>query len=543
MRQLVAIVVSVAALAATVFVAFRATSHMVPTLGGAYIEGVGGSPTAIDPLFASLNDVDKDIVSLIYSGLTRLGKQGEIVPDLAQSWDISPDGLIYTFRLRDGVKWHDGAPFTADDVVFTIKAIQDPDFQGLPDLANLWKGVLVQSKDPLTVSFNLPRPFAPFLSYTTIGILPKHLLAGVKAADMPIHSINGNPVGTGPFRFKNATIENLVLEKNPTYFGGSTFLDQVEFKFFPDYQSALVALNKGDVNGVFLRPGASAEELGKLKEANRFSLEQAERTAYSMVFLNNKRPLFADKRVRQAMLYALDRDDIIKTVLAGQGVRADSPVLPKTWAYDGQVKQYAYNQEKARALFKEAGWQVGASGVLEKDSQQFRFNLLTNDDPLRIAVGQAVARQLAAIGIRAELSASGSTGLLQTYLIPRNYDAILFGWEAGYDPDSYSIWHSSQITEDGLNIASYSSPDADKLLDEAQKTSDMGRRKELYAKFQELFADDVPSILLYYPMYTYVQDKKVKGVQLGVMFEPSSRFYNINRWYVNMKRTWLPQSR
>ncbi|MBI4301874.1 MAG: peptide ABC transporter substrate-binding protein [Chloroflexi bacterium] len=534
---LLAIIGGVAAVILLWRVVLKTTVELKPAPGGIYTEGVAGNPGAINPLFSSFNDVDKDLVALIFSGLTKLGKGGEILPDLAESWDIGGNGRVYTFHLRQGVKWHDGVPFTAEDVLFTIKAIQDPGFQGSPDLALLWRGVEVKEIDDYTVQFTLAAPHAPFLAYTTQGIVPAHLLQGLTASQLVESPFNAKAVGTGPFIIKEASIEGVLLASNPDYFLGQPYLSAIGIKFYPDDEAALTALTQKRIDGLLLRPGIGNGGLSeKLKGRKGLAVRSAQRPTYNLVFFNLKSPLFQDKTVRQALLYGLDRNKIIAEALGGQGVISDSPIDSQSWAYEPQIKSYSYDPQRAETMLDAAGWKRGTTGFREKDGTEFRFSLLTNNDPRRVKTGEEVVRQWRRLGIRVDLQASGSTGLFQNFLIPRQFQAILFGLDPGYDPDGYSAWHSSQASTDGFNIASYSNGEVDNLLQRARQTTDMAERTKLYRQFQDIFAEEVPSILLYYPTYLYAQDKKVKGVSLGTLYEPSSRYSNVKDWYIKTKK-------
>ncbi len=536
---LVAISGSFVGICLLTYVAVAVGSEVKPSFGGTYVEGVSGQPLSINPLFCQFNDADKDLVALIFSGLTKLNERGEVIPDLAESWEIGPDGREYTFRLRREVKWHDGWPFTADDVIFTVAAIRDPGFPGVPDLALLWKAVSPKKIDDFTVTFTLESAYAPFLAYTTLGILPSHILGNVPAAELADSHFNVSPVGTGPFKLTEATVKSILLESNQDYFLTRPYLSNIELRFYPDYQTGLAALRRNGIHGQLLYPVVTRQELTELRKNRDIIIYTASRASYAVIYLNTNLPLFQDKAVRQALLYYLDRKRIITEPLAGQGLIAYSPVIPATWAYDPQVKKYDYDPDKADSLLEGAGWARGDSGTWEKGGVEFGFSLLTNNDAGRVAVAEEVVRQLRRAGILVELSTSGSSSLLQRFLLPRKYEAILYGWDTGYDPDGYPAWHSSQIGEDGFNLAAFSNWRADELLEKARQTTNEVERIRLYSEFQALFAEEVPSLLLYYPIYTYAVDEAVNGVRLGVLFEPSLRFSNVTEWYMKTKRVWF----
>jgi len=523
------------------------TTTVVPDVGGTYVEGLVGNPRYINPVLCQHNQVDRDLCSLIFNGLTKLNEKGEVIPDLAERWEISDNGLIYTFYLRHDVLWHDGFPFTADDVIFTIKAMQDPHYQGAPHLAELWRSVDVAKVNSHTVRFTLGEPFAPFLCYTTIGILPAHLLADVPAESLPRHPFNLRPIGTGIFKLEEVNAEHALLKANPLFYGPKPYLNRIEFRFYPDHESVLSAYERGEVHGI---SRVLPEDLTRVEANPRLKLFSARVGGYTLIFLNLRdpgAPFFQDKLVRQALLYGMDRQKLIDKVLKGRGLVAHSPISPGTWAYDSGVVKYGYNPERARALLTEAGWRVpnlllskisktgGEDSVRGKGGVRLAFTLLTDDDPLHIELAREVARQWEAIGVEAVPQVVGP-GLAREFLYPRRFEALLIELELHGDPDPYPLWHSTQTNHKGQNYAGFVNYEADRLLEEARCTTDSGRRTELYHRFQRIFADEVPSLLLYHPIYTYAVDEMVKGVQLGPLGDPSDRFRNVADWYIVTKR-------
>jgi len=456
------------------YLAFAFGTVVVPAAGGTYVEALIGQPQYINPILCQPNPVDRDLCSLIFNGLTKLNERGEVLPDLAESWEISTDGLRYTFHLRRDVRWHDQTPFTADDVVFTVEAMQDPRYKGDPYLAELWRNVGVVKLDTHTIQFVLREPFAPFLSYATIGILPAHALTDVPAESLPNHPFNQHPIGTGMFQVEEVTAEDALLQANP---------------------------------------------------------------------------LFQNKLVRQALLYAIDRQELVDRVLDGRGVVAHSPILPESWAHDNGVARYEYDPERAKDLLMEAGWRTpthlsamegdtdrqSKGSIREQAGVKLAFTLLTDDDPLHMRLAEEIARQWEEIGVRA-IPQTVRSSLVENYLRPRKFEAALIDLEVRGDPDPYPLWHSTQANGEGQNYAGFVNYEVDKLLEEARCIVDLDKRAELYHRFQQTFADEVPSLLLYYPVYTYAVDEKIKGVQLGPLSEPSDRFRNIAEWYVVTKR-------
>lgn len=515
-----------------------AHAEFVADRGGTYVEGVIGKPALINPLMAS-SDLDVDLSALIFSGMTRSNEKGEIVPDLAERWDVTESGKVWTFHLRPGVKWHDGAPFTADDVTFTINAIKSPDFPGNPNLADLWRNVEVEKLDDLTVKLTLKEPYTPFLNYTTLGIVPAHILSQIPIEGWKEADFNLQPTGTGRFRMpsKGVSSTQVVVEANPDYYLDRPMLDRIRFKLYPTREALLRAMEVGEVGGIsYLAP----DDIARVRRLDTYTVYTAPLSNYAIVFLNLRSPLFSDKSVRQALLYALDRDRIIRQVLSGYGRIAHSPILPTSWAHKDDIFQYGYEPEKAKSLLDSAGWVVKDGGtVREKDGQAFSFTLLTNDSPERVEVANMIRDQLATVGIRAEVKVVKANELAQDYLVPRKYDAALFGWMGlSNDPDSYQMWHSTQA-ENGFNFAGWKNDGADQLLEKGRQDMNQGERKQMYDEFQDIFAQEVPSLLLYYPTYSFAVSNKVHGVTANPMSNSSDRFSDIASWYMNTKRQFV----
>ena len=519
--------------------AFSTDMVELPDFGGTYIEGIAGKPNAINPLFSQYNDVDRDITALVFNGLTRADETGVIKPDLATRWTISPDGLVYTFDLRNDVRWQDGVRFTSDDVLYTVHTLQDPAYKGPPNLTSFWRTVAVTATDPTTVRFQLTQPYAPFLNYATIGILPAHLLKNVSAGDLLQNPFNRHPVGTGPFQVTDLTADTMTLDVNPRYYGPRPYLARIQLKFYPDYESIFAAFGRGEVEGI---SRILPDYISKARALNRLTLYNARLAGYSLVLLNLSRPQFQDKSVRQALLYAMDRQHLINDLLQGQALVASSPIEPGSWAYDPSVAQYAFDVDKANALLDAAGWKdTDGDGVRQKDQTQLAFTLITSDDPARVALVNEIAKEWAAVGVKATVQPVPASLLVQNVLRPRQFDAVLYDWRnLSSDPDQYDNWDRAQVPGAGntlgQNYGGLNDSDISGTLEAARRESDPAKRAELYKQFQELFADRVPALLLYYPVYAYGVDNRVRGIQLAPMVNASDRFRNVAQWYVKTKR-------
>ena len=517
------------------YAAYNFTTVTVPDRGGTFVEGVAGAPQYLNPLLSQYNRVDEALDALLFNGLTKLDEQGNAVPDLADSWVISQDGLTYDFHLRSGLSWHDGAPVTAADVLYTTSVMQADDFPGVSWLGNLWRTVKVSAPDGpdgLKVRFTLEQPLAPFLDYTTIGLLPAHLWRGVPTSQMMSSQLNTRPVGTGPFQLSQITATRAELVVNPRYHGPAPYLTGITFRFYPDHQSLLPAFDRGEIDGVsWLWP----TDLDAAAQRENLQLFSAPQSGYTLIYLNLQNPnvpFFKETSVRQALLYALDRQALIDTVLHGQGLVAHTPILPGTWAYDPDVPTYTYDPERARQLLDEAGWQDSdGDGVRDRDGEKLAFILLGDNQQMTEAIATAWAR----IGVQAAAQAVTLPGLTSDFLVPHTFDAALVHWELAGDPDPYPLWHSTEI-KNGQNYAGWDNRAADEVIEKARAVSARTVRKGYYAQFQRIFAEEVPALLLYYPVYTYGVRSKVHDVQLGPLNSPADRFRSIANWYIITKR-------
>jgi peptide/nickel transport system substrate-binding protein len=523
------------------------TTVSVPALGGTYIEGFLGFSDVINPILAPVvvqaNPVDQDLVSLIFNGLTTLDATGQVSPSLAIDWDVSDDGTVYEFRLRRDVVWHDGAPFTAADVAFTVQAMQDPNYKGPASLGELWRSVQVETPDDYTVRFRLEEPLPSFMYYTTIGLLPAHLLGDVSASDLPKDGFSTeHPVGTGMFKVESVSPDRVVLAANPDFWGPKPYLDRVEFWFFGDWDGLLTDYSRGEIQG-FHPP--SPQDLSELAPMPDLQLYSAQSAGYDIIYLNLKRdtvPFFQEREVRQALLYALDRQSLISRVLDGQGLVADSPILPMNWAYDPAVRHYGYDPERAIGLLDAAGW-MDSNGdrIRDHEGVTMTFSLLVRDDPVTVEMAEAIAGQWRAVGVDAEVQPVDGAQLPND-VRDRNFDAVLAEVALAADPDPYPLWHSTQSEAPGQNYSGFANEDADLIMEEGRATTDLEKRADLYHTFQQIFGEEVPSLLIYYPVYTYAVDAQVHDVQLSPLLHASDRFRNIQEWYVGTEEVMVSET-
>jgi peptide/nickel transport system substrate-binding protein len=511
-------------------------SPEAPRPGGTYVEGVVGQLGSLNPLFGEATAGPNDLDALIFEPLVRVLPTGGVQGRLASKWEVSPDGRSYAFTLRPNARWSDGTPVTADDVVFTVRTVQDPQFPGAL-LNQSWKDIIATAVDASHVRFALPGHNAGFMAnLELLDIVPAHLLAGKTLGELASASPNLNPVGTGPFRMVAHAGDRLQLERNP-FAWRRPWLDTVTIRSFPSQAAALDALDRGQIDGLAnLTPSGTAQE----RSNAQVRVLTASTYQYAELLFNLKldEPYFQDVRVRQAIAKAIDRTAIIQDVLGGQAVPDDSPIPRSiTWAYDSAAQQPAYDPTGAAKLLDDAGWTL-VNGMRTKGTTTLSFGLTVSSDvPPYERVAEKVASQLTQVGIVAEVRPVTTASLIHDYLNPRSFDMTLTAFDNGPDPDVYSFWHSSQAHPGGFNFAGMKKNvfiDGD--LEDGRNTLDLTARAKAYATFQEDFAKEIPAVFLYSPRYVSAVNRRIHGVRIDSAIEPEERFAYINDWYREVGR-------
>jgi len=530
----------------------------IPAQGGTYTEGMIGTPQYLNPLLLQDSDVDRDVSRLLFDGLMKQTASGTLDFALAKNYTVSDDGLEYRFQLRDNLHWHDGAPITADDVVFTIQAAQNPDYLSAQQI--VWRGVEVSKIDDTTVSFRLKNRYAQFLNNATIGILPKHVWQSVKPSNFRLSTLNVQPIGSGPYRFKSlqrteGAISSLTLSAFRDYYFGRPFIDEMNFQFFQttDYsksqEKAISALNGGDIDAINYVP---TQLLSELREGGITQVNLKLPRYYAVFFNQSKSAALSDKNVRQALNFATDREIFISKILSGRGEVVTSPLLPGIINVKQPTKVYSYDVDAAGRLLDQAGWRQGEDGLRYKESpakklsdkdtsdasqaQILSIELTTRDTPELLAAANLLKDQWRKVGVEVLVTALPASEISQNTIKNRDYQALLYGEVLALNPDPFSFWHSSQKREPGLNLSLYDSPDADKLLEDSRQNMDFGQRLQNYGRLQDIILADAPAVLLYSPDYVFVHSGRLKGVDLSVVGVPADRYNSVGTWYVQTKR-------
>lgn len=496
-----------------------------PAFGDAIVVGSIGEPSTLIPLLAS-DSASHDVAGLIFNGLVRYDKELKLEGELAENWDISPDGLTITFHLRRGVKWHDGREFTSHDVLYTYLVTIDP--KTPTAYADAFKQVQrAEAPDPYTFRVTYAKPFAPALESWGMSILPAHLLEG---KDITKSELARHPVGTGPYIFREWIAgQKITLEDNPDYYEGRPYIGHYIYRIIPDSSTMYMELKAGGIDMMGISPVQYQRQTDTPEFRARFNKYRYPASAFTYLGFNLRHPLFADRRVRQAITSAINKDEIVHGVLLGMGQVAHGPYKPGTWAYNPQIKDFDYNPRRALSLLAEAGWrEKNGNGILVKDGKPFQFTILTNqgnDQRLKTAV--IIQHRLKTIGIDVRIRVIEWASFLIQFIDKGNFEAVMLGWTISPDPDQFDIWHSSKTGPRELNFIGYKNPEVDRLLEEGRSTFDMGKRRRCYYRFQEILAEDQPYTFLYVPDALPVVSARFRGIEPA----PAGIMYNFIRWY------------
>lgn len=518
-------------------------STPVPKFGGTYTEGMIGAPSYVNPILAT-SDVDRDLVKLIFSGLVKFDEQGQLVPDLAAGYTIDAEQTTYTFELKNDLHWHDGLPLTADDVIFTINSIKNPEYSS--PLKNSFSGVSVYKINDKTIQFKLEKPFTPFLSILTVGIIPEHLWYSTPALSVALSPINTRPVGSGPYQFKSLTrdnsgiIRNYTLESYPDYHLGQAYISQLHFKFYPDFETGVTALENKNVDGLVYLPKEYKSNISKIKG---ISLNNLKFPQYTAVFFNPKNnQLLADNSIRKALAISIDKQRILTEVLNGDGEITDTPILPGMIGYDESIKGSEFNPEEAKKILDELGWKYENDNDFrskgeDDEKQELSIKLTTLAQSENAKAVDIIRENWKSIGVKTEIETISKDKIKKDIIEPRNYQALLFGEVININSGLYPFWHSTQNVHPGLNLSVMANKDVDQYLETANSAKTNEEKIEPLKKFQEKLLELNFAIFLYNPTYTYPTASKLKGLDsLQFINLPADRFNNINSWYIKTKR-------
>ena len=539
----------------------NSVSVVVPAQGGTLTEGEVGPARFINPVL-TLSQPDEDLTQLVYSGLMRATPEGDYIPDLAASYDISTDGTTYTFHLRPDATFQDGTKVTAADILYTVQETQDPAINS-PRKAD-WAGVQVSSPDAETVVFKLPHAYAPFIDNTTMGILPKHIWGTVSAEEFPFNPANTHPIGSGPYRVASVSTDST---GSPTrydlvpfshYTLGAPDLSHITLMFYANNDDMLQAFNNGRIDAV---AGVAPEDLASIKRADADMVRVALPRVFGIFFNQSHAPVLADASAREALDAAVDKQQIVDDVLNGYGVTLSGPIPPgvsgsanaatpsplPAFTKEASTTPDSASIASARTILQKGGWKftaatatstTGSVGTWTKSKQTLSLTLATADEPELVATANDVAADWRALGVQVSVQVYSLSDLNQNVIRPRQYDALLFGEVVGRSLDLFAFWHSSQRNDPGLNLAMYANTKADSLLSQARATTDTAARDKLYQQFATTVEKDTPAVFLYSPDFIYLVPNSLQGVQLGALSSPAERYLNVYQWYTETEHVW-----
>jgi peptide/nickel transport system substrate-binding protein len=512
----------------------RLCSERFPASGGTFVEGILGAPQFINPLLVEDNPVDRQLSDLIFDGLTRY-QDGELVPALAAQWEISEDGRTVRFELRDGVVWHDGEPFTADDVAFTYALMQDEEFPGDSARQRLWQSVDIRVISPLLIEFELREPYAGFLDATTTGILPAHLLSGETAQELLEWNFNRNPVGTGPFSMPAGQDWEaggmLRITPFPKAWPQGARINDIAFRFYGTEPELVEAFQRGEIQAINDVSPAMLPDVIRLPETRLFSAPAPRYT--SLLFNMGEKGSEATRsiEIRRALANALDREVVIDRSLNGQGVAHIGPFLPPSWAYHPEMLTlYGSEPLSATVTLDDAGWLLPEGAERrEKDGNPLILRFLVFDTPTNRAIAEEIEVQWAEIGVAPVMSLFSEWGDFRQALASGEFDVALVDVEQTGDPDLYDFWSQEAIIR-GQNYAGWNRRRASEALEDGRRVWDVSEREPYYDAFLRYYDEDLPELAMFQHIYTYAVDASVEGIAIGRIDDARDRYVSLANW-------------
>ncbi len=520
-------------------------SDMTPVRGGSITEGVVGTPRFVNPVLA-LTRADQDMTALIYSGLMKIDENGELANDLAESITISEDGLTYNIILRRDVTFHDAKPLTARDLAYTIRLIQDPDLKS--PLRGNWSNVTIEEVGEYELNVILEEAYAPFIENFTVGIMPAHAWSSLPIEQLPFSQLNTEPIGSGPFLLTTAKRDTSGLISNYTLTafrenGDNPNIDTLQFIFFSNEDQLLEALQRENIDTTAYISNERVDQV--LTDDYRLVEEPLPRT-FGVFFNQNRSAALRDAGARKALASAIDRTAIIDVALQGHGVPTWSPtisVAPTLESGDSIVDSATGTPAtEAIAILKNSGWSKNTAGLWEKqiDKETVTLTIVirTSNTPLFSALADKIAEQWKAIGVDVTTEQFEQTGLVQSVIRPRDFEALLFGLDMSRSYDLYPFWHSSQQDDPGLNIAQYANVEVDKLLEKARTEQQQQLRLEALQAASAVIMDEDPAVFLFQPNFTYIVAADISTAPMRGLGRPADRFSNIADWHTETDSLW-----
>lgn len=500
-----------------------------PVNGGSSINAMVGEPSGLIAMIAG-ESAASAIASSIFNSLLKYDKNLDLEGELAKSWTISSDRRTITFKLKPDMKWADGQPLTSADILFTWKLVTDESTR-TPYGSDYKLVIKAETPDALTFRVSYQEPYAPALdTWAGLQILPKHLLEG---QDINTTTFARNPVGSSYYKLEQwRNGERISLVRNPLSTQGEARIERLVSRFIPDAASQFLELMADNIDTMTLNPIQYARIFPSRPDlAQKIALYKELGNSYTYLGFNLKRKPFNDIRVRQAINYAINKQELIDGVLLGLGEPVASPYKPGTRWTNPDLSPYPYDPQKALALLKEAGYEDhDGDGILDKDGKPLSFEMLTNQNKQREMSAVLIQRRLKEIGIDANIRVLEWASFIGRFIKTGEFDAVVLGWSLSLDPDQYSIWHSSQQQPGQFNFIGYNNPQVDRLLEQGRMELDIEKRMKIYHEFARILLEDSPIVYLYAGYGLPAIHKRIKGIDNPA--PPAGIGHNSHEWYI-----------
>lgn len=520
-------------------------SEITPTHGGSITEGILGTPRFVNPALAPTR-ADQDITALVYSGLMKIDPEGKLVNNAAENIKVSEDGLTYNIIVRQDIKFHDGTPLTARDVVYTIQLIQDPDLKS--PLRGNWTDVVVEEVGEYELNIILEEAYAPFIENFTVGIMPAHIWSSVPIDQLPFSQINTEPIGSGPFAVSNVgrDASGLIDHYTLTAFRDNSEnpkIDTIKLNFYQNEDQLVTAFLEEQIDTTSYLP---QDKIKEIVTSNYQLIEEPLPRTFGIFFNQNRSAVLRDSAVREALTAAINRDTLIENSLHGYGVPITGPTALsplKLESEDGtNDTSTTTSTQQAIEILEDGGWSKNNLNLWEKlinkELVTLSITLRTSNAPLFDSLSRSIVEQWAAVGVEVITEQFEQTGLIQSVIRPRDFEALLYGLDISRSYDLYPFWHSSQQDDPGLNIAQYANVSVDELLETARTEQSESARLEGLQEAGVIITKEHPAIFLFQPTFTYVVDTDVAVAEMKNIGRPADRFSNIAEWHTETDSLW-----
>lgn len=517
-------------------------SVLVPTSGGTLVEGMVGMPRFVNPALA-ITRADQDTVTLVYAGLMKIDPSGNLVPNIAESINVSEDGLTYNIKVQKNQSFHDGTPLTAKDVIFTFELVKNPELRS--PLRGNWNEVTIEPINEYELNVILKEPYSPFIENFTLGIMPAHIWSNLPVEQIPFSKFNTEPIGSGPFsidsvrRNPSGLIDGYNLKPADETV---TKLEGVEIRYFQNEEDLTQAFKEKEINATVFLP---AQEIQTLDMDNIQIISEPIPKIFGIFLNQNRSPALRDKSAREALNLSVDRDRLIKEILGGHGVPTTNAILMQKNEIESNTNLTNSSTSSlsiAHDILIKGGWTQNAAGFWEKEidksKETLSVTIKTSNTTLFEKTANIIAEDWRKLGVEVQIEQYEQSGLVESVIRTRDFQALLFGLDMNRTEDLYPFWHSSQKDDPGLNISQYTNINVDRLLEKIRISKDETERQNAISEINQIISQEIPAIFLYTPKMTYVLDKNFSVAEMTKLDKPSDRFVNISDWHADTESLW-----